>query len=79
CENLAICVDYDGSVGSPMMVSIVSNVGNVAVDKYVSIRASSVTGVGLQGFSANGVGCNVYKVATSSCVSTGNIPGLSTF
>ncbi|KJC52202.1 hypothetical protein UP06_04010 [Bradyrhizobium sp. LTSP857] len=79
CENLAICVDYDGSVGAPMMVSIVSNVGNVAVDKYVSIRTSSVTGVGLQGFSANGVACNVYKVATASCVSTGNIPGLSTF
>lgn len=78
CENLAICVDYDGGGTSPMMVSIISNVGNAAVDKYVSIRAASVTGVGLQGFSANGVGCNVFKVATG-CVNTGNIPGLSTF
>lgn len=80
CENLTICVDWDGSVGSPMLVSIISNVGNAALDKYVSVRTGSISpGVNFQGFSANGTGCNVYKVATTSCVSTGNIGGLASF
>jgi len=80
CENLSTCIDWDGSVGSPMIVSIISSVGNGALDKFISIRTGSITpGVNFQGFSANGTACNVYKVATTSCVSTGNIGGLSSF
>ena len=79
CENITICIDYDGSGGAPMMVSLIGNVGHNVVNKWVSIRNGSITGVNLQGFVANGVACNVYKVATASCVSTGNIPGLTAF
>lgn len=77
-ENLTIGVEYDGTVGSPMMVSIISAVGGAAIDRFISIKNGSVAGVNLQGFSSNGTVCNVFK-EPATCSSTGNIGGLASF